>query len=98
MCIHGPPYSGIGATIRIGREIQCLPYMGFLFLGVHCVVHVELGSIHCVVCIVQCVVCTVQCVVCSVKCAVYSVQFKVFFTVQCAVCSVQCAVLIVFSV
>ena len=24
MCILGPPYCGIGATIRIGREIQCL--------------------------------------------------------------------------
>ena len=23
---------GIGATIRIGREIQCLPYTGFLFI------------------------------------------------------------------
>ena len=22
---------GIGATIRIGREIQCLPYAGFFF-------------------------------------------------------------------
>ena len=28
--ILGPPYSGIGATIRIGREILCLPYAGFL--------------------------------------------------------------------
>ena len=23
-------YTGIGAAIRIGREIQCLPYAGFL--------------------------------------------------------------------
>ena len=23
---------GIGATIRIGREIQCLPYAGFFFI------------------------------------------------------------------
>ena len=29
--ILGPPYCGIGATIRIGREMLCLPYAGFLF-------------------------------------------------------------------
>ena len=29
LCILGPPYCGIGATIRIGREILCLPYAGF---------------------------------------------------------------------
>ena len=28
--ILGPPYGGIGATIRIGREMLCLPYAGFL--------------------------------------------------------------------
>ena len=28
--ILGPPYSGIGVTIRIGREMLCLPYAGFL--------------------------------------------------------------------
>ena len=27
--VLGPPYSGIGATIRIGREMLCLPYAGF---------------------------------------------------------------------
>ena len=27
--IIGPPYCGIGATIRIGQEILCLPYAGF---------------------------------------------------------------------
>ena len=27
--ILGPPYCGIGATIRIGREILCLQYAGF---------------------------------------------------------------------
>ena len=27
--ILGPPYRGIGATIRIGREMLCLPYAGF---------------------------------------------------------------------
>ena len=32
LCILGPPYCGIDATIRIGREIQCLPYAGFLFI------------------------------------------------------------------
>ena len=30
--ILGPPYCGIGATIRIGREIHCLPYAGFIFI------------------------------------------------------------------
>ena len=29
--ILGPPYGGIGATIRIGREIRCLPYAGFFY-------------------------------------------------------------------
>ena len=29
--ILGPPYCGIGATIRIGREMLCLPYEGFFF-------------------------------------------------------------------
>ena len=28
--ILGPPYRGIGATIRIGREMLWLPYAGFL--------------------------------------------------------------------
>ena len=28
--ILGPPYGGIGATIRIGQEMLCLPYAGFL--------------------------------------------------------------------
>ena len=27
--ILGPPYCGIGATIRIGREMLCVPYAGF---------------------------------------------------------------------
>ena len=26
-----PPYCGIGATIRIGREMLCLRYVGFFF-------------------------------------------------------------------
>ena len=30
MSILGPPYCDIGAAIRIGREIWCLPYVGFL--------------------------------------------------------------------
>ena len=30
--ILDPPYCGIGATIRIGREMLCLPYAGFLYL------------------------------------------------------------------
>ena len=29
LCILGPPYCGIGATIRIGRDIRCLSYAGF---------------------------------------------------------------------
>ena len=29
LSILGPPYCGIGATIRIGREMLCLPYAGF---------------------------------------------------------------------
>ena len=29
MGILGPPYCGIGATIRIGRDMLCLPYEGF---------------------------------------------------------------------
>ena len=33
MGILGPPYCGIGATIRIGREMLCLPYAGFLKEG-----------------------------------------------------------------
>ena len=32
MGILGPPSYGIGATIRIGREMLCLPYAGFFFL------------------------------------------------------------------
>ena len=28
--IFGPPYFGISATIRIGRDMLCLPYAGFL--------------------------------------------------------------------
>ena len=30
MGILGPPYCGIGATIRIGREMLYLPYVGLL--------------------------------------------------------------------
>ena len=29
LLILGPPYCGIGATIRIGGEMLCLPYAGF---------------------------------------------------------------------
>ena len=32
--ILGPPYCGIGATIRIGREMLCLPYAGFFNLTI----------------------------------------------------------------
>ena len=31
--ILGPPYCGIGATIRIGQEMLFLPYAGFVALG-----------------------------------------------------------------
>jgi hypothetical protein len=30
--VLGPPYRGIGATIRIGREMLCLPYADFFYL------------------------------------------------------------------
>ena len=30
--ILGPPYRGIGATIRISQEMLCLPYAGFFFI------------------------------------------------------------------
>ena len=30
--ILGPPYCGIGATIRIGRYMLCLPYAGFFYI------------------------------------------------------------------
>ena len=29
--ILGPPYCGIGATIRISREMLCLPHAGFFW-------------------------------------------------------------------
>ena len=32
LVILGSPFCGIGATIRIGREMLCLPYAGFLVL------------------------------------------------------------------
>ena len=32
--ILGPPSYGIGATIRIGREMLCLPYVGFFLLAI----------------------------------------------------------------
>ena len=34
LAILGPPYFGIGATIRTGREMFCLPYAGFLIDGI----------------------------------------------------------------
>ena len=30
----GPPYCGIGATIRIGQEMLGLPYVGFFYLKI----------------------------------------------------------------
>ena len=33
LCILGPPYCGIGATIRIGWDIRCLPSAGFFILA-----------------------------------------------------------------
>ena len=32
LAILGPPYRGIGASIRIGQEMLCLPYAGFLLV------------------------------------------------------------------
>ena len=34
--IFGPPYCGIGATIRIGREMLCLPCAGFFLTALEC--------------------------------------------------------------
>jgi hypothetical protein len=34
LAILGPPYRGIGATIRIGQEMLCLPYAGFFFYNI----------------------------------------------------------------
>ena len=34
MAILGPPYCGIDATIRIGREMLCLPYAGFFLVEI----------------------------------------------------------------
>ena len=34
--ILGPPYRGIGATIRIGRDILCLPYAEFFLMIAYC--------------------------------------------------------------
>ena len=31
--ILGPPSYGIGATIRIGQEMLCLPYAGFFLMN-----------------------------------------------------------------
>ena len=36
--ILGPPYCGIGATIRIVREMLCLPYAGFFYQVMNLVV------------------------------------------------------------
>ena len=35
LCILGVPYCGIGATIRNGREIRCLPYAEFFYTHPH---------------------------------------------------------------
>ena len=45
--ILGPPYCGIGATIRIGREMLCLPYAGFLIVAIpnnKCVILTEVNT------------------------------------------------------
>ena len=41
-----PPYCGIGATIRIGREMLCLPYAGFFTQPSSC----QVESISCNFC------------------------------------------------
>jgi hypothetical protein len=41
--ILGPPYYGIGATIRIGREMLCLPFAGF-FLDILALITVSPGK------------------------------------------------------
>ena len=44
--IPGPPYCGIGATIRIGREMLCLPYAGFFFQKVLFSCHLGMPGWH----------------------------------------------------
>ena len=44
LCILGPPYCGIGATIRIGREMLCLPYAGFLDATLFSVESLDIGK------------------------------------------------------
>jgi hypothetical protein len=44
--ILGPHYCGIGATIRIGREMLCLPYAGFLQYQTTLAHNMIQGAIH----------------------------------------------------
>ena len=46
MGILGPPYCGIGATIRIGREMLCLPYAGFKKKGIEDTKEEQLSGIY----------------------------------------------------
>ena len=51
LAILGPPYRGIGATLRIRREMLCLPYAGFFLLS-FCrdgVTIISFSSIHLVI-------------------------------------------------
>ena len=47
VCILGPPYCGIGATIRIGREInvsRMRDFDFFLYQALTCLKHVQIVS------------------------------------------------------
>ena len=48
--ILGPPYCGIGATIRIGREMLCLLYAGFFQRNVGFDLERAQTSEHCYKC------------------------------------------------
>ena len=41
-----PPYCGIGATIRIVREMLCLPYAGFLYIKMSYGSHLYVSAIQ----------------------------------------------------
>ena len=43
--ILGPHFYGIGATIRIGREMLCLPHAGFLHWHLHRLAQSKTGQI-----------------------------------------------------
>ena len=48
--ILGPPSYGIGATIRIGREMLCLPYAGFFVHNLVCMILCAWFNVHHLAC------------------------------------------------